>query len=134
LQLLTLILTCVSRHAIVQAGDRLVSAGGNPVNPLANKTAVFSARDALVSISYGGLAEVGGITTDDWIARRLVGVEEWVPGNRLARPGAWIGSVDHSPYQWLDLGQGLDAIRTGLGHHFENPGDPRILDYPLVLG
>jgi hypothetical protein len=113
----TLILTAVSPQGVVQASDRLVSAGGVPVNPLANKTVIFCAQDAFVVMSYTGLAMLDGLRTDDWMARKIVDMDEWVPGDRLALPGARIGMT----HPWHDLGTAVQSLRDGLTEVFSGP-------------
>lgn len=72
---MTLILTHLSAGYpyALQVTDRLVTKGGSPFDPLANKNIVYVARNAIVSIAYTGLAYIDGIPTDVWIAERLVG-------------------------------------------------------------
>jgi hypothetical protein len=72
---MTVILTLYSRFGIVQVGDRLVTAKGAVVNPAANKTVIYAARDGIVSIGYTGLAALNGVPTDKWVAVRLGGTE-----------------------------------------------------------
>lgn len=46
-----------------------------PFDPEANKTIVYVARDAIVSIGYTGRAYLEGRPTDQWIAEQLIGEE-----------------------------------------------------------
>jgi hypothetical protein len=55
----------------VHVCDRLVSRGGHAFDRRSNKTVVFLARDALVTIGYAGAAFTAGIPTDDFIAASL---------------------------------------------------------------
>lgn len=116
---MTLVLTAISRHAVVQASDRLVSRAGRPADPLANKTVVYGARDALVAISYSGLAALEGLRTDDWIARQLRCVDEWVAGDRAAGPG-----LSFRRGRWLDIGQAVERLRSELERVFADAERP----------
>jgi hypothetical protein len=72
---MTLILTAVHRHGVTQVVDRLVTRRANGAaqqfDPRANKTVLFSARDAFVTLAYTGLAYIDGLPTDQWIAETL---------------------------------------------------------------
>jgi hypothetical protein len=70
---MTLILTAACPLYVVQVADRLVTRGSDPFDPVANKTVVYRARDALVSIGYSGLAQIGTVPTDEWIVEQLCG-------------------------------------------------------------
>jgi hypothetical protein len=76
---MTQILTAACPHYVIQVSDRLLTkACGTDVrefDPIANKTVVFRARDAIVTIGYSGIAFVGSMPTDDWIAQTLWGEE-----------------------------------------------------------
>jgi hypothetical protein len=107
---MTLVLTLVSRNFVLQVSDRLVTASETrqALDPLANKSIVCLARDAVVIAGYAGLASFGGQPTDEWIAERLL-------GTRLARPdsrGAFrFGRlVDYH----RDLGQSVAALSAQL--------------------
>lgn len=126
---MTLALSSVSRHAVVQATDRLISRGGKAEDPLANKNVVYCARDALVTISYTGLAFLNGIRTDDWIARKLRGEAEWVPGEPSAGPGLRFTKAP----QWLDIGQAVHTLRSHLDLVFSGPEKPNT-SYSLAIG
>jgi hypothetical protein len=72
---MTLILTAVHRHGVIQVVDRLVTrranGGAEQFDPRANKTVLFSARDAFITLAYTGLAYIDGLPTDQWIAETL---------------------------------------------------------------
>lgn len=126
---MTLALSSISRHAIVQAADRLISRDGKAEDPLVNKTVIYCARDALVTMSYTGLAFLDGIRTDDWIARKLRGEDEWVPGDPFAGPGLRFTKAP----QWLDIGQAVKRLRSQLDLVFGGPEKPRI-GYTVAIG
>src|ERR1700692_187490 len=77
---MTLILSHLSRVFALQSSDRLVTRlntgqDPTPFDPLANKTIVYLARDAIVAMSYTGPAYIGQLTTDDWIVQNLTGID-----------------------------------------------------------
>jgi hypothetical protein len=67
----TLVLSVATPAYALHVSDRLVSAGGKPFDPLANKTVVFRATDGLLAIGYTGIAFLDGLPTDTWIADEL---------------------------------------------------------------
>ncbi len=106
-------MTLISSHIhpvfAVQISDRLVVEKRGtvikPFDPLSNKSVVFWARDAIVSISYTGQAFVGDMTMDEWVAATLMGrlpAKDSVPmGKELLA-------------KWFDIGQGVDKLLVGL--------------------
>ena len=75
---MTLILSFTTRRDVIQVVDRLVSMSKRtdkklrPFDPQSNKTLVYAARDAVVVISYTGLAYLDNMPTDQWIAQTLI--------------------------------------------------------------
>jgi hypothetical protein len=73
----TLILSLVTAGYALQVSDRLLTQqAGNefiPWDPLANKSLILLARDALVTMGYSGPGHISGATTDGWIAEALSG-------------------------------------------------------------
>jgi hypothetical protein len=74
-------------------------------DPLANKTVIYRATDAVVTIGFAGLAYVGDQPTDEWLAELL-----W--GEPISRGPDGVRAVDYrfgqSPNRW---NIGLAAIR-----------------------
>jgi hypothetical protein len=70
---MTLILTVATPAYALQVGDRLVSRGGRPHDPLSNKSVVFRGADGLLAFGYTGPAFLDGVPTDTWIADVLSG-------------------------------------------------------------
>lgn len=68
---MTLVLSVATPAYALHVSDRLVSAGGKPFDPLANKTVIFRATDGLLAIGYTGAAFLEGLPTDSWIAAAL---------------------------------------------------------------
>ena len=77
---MTLILAMANPSYVLQVGDRLVSqkwryASGairnQPWEELANKALVYVASDAIVAISYTGVAYINDKNTDTWLAEQL---------------------------------------------------------------
>jgi hypothetical protein len=72
----------------------------------ANKTAIYHARNGILTVGYSGPAYVGGVPTDQWIASILHG-EAFLE----SEPGTpWAVSIGRAP-QWLDVGQALSRLR-----------------------
>jgi hypothetical protein len=106
-------MTLISSHIhpafAIQISDRLVvekkGTEVKPFNPHSNKTVVFGARDAIVSISYTGLAFVGDMMMDEWIAATLIGRfpdrDAVTMGNKILA-------------NWFDIGQAVNKILLGL--------------------
>lgn len=69
----TLVLTVATPAYALHVSDRLVSKGGAPHDPLANKTVVFRTADGLLALGYTGPAYIGGMPTDTWIAEAVSG-------------------------------------------------------------
>lgn len=76
---MTLIASCFTSDRIVQVADRRVSAirGKNSSihNDFANKTIILLCRDSIVSMSYCGLAYIDGISTDVWLADKILNLD-----------------------------------------------------------
>lgn len=72
---MTLILTLASRSTAIQASDRLLTLSGprlREYDDVANKSVVVLGGDYLVALGYAGLAYVGSLQTDQWIAQTLM--------------------------------------------------------------
>jgi hypothetical protein len=111
-QVVTLILSQLSHRFVIQVSDRLVSQpvrGSAPrrFDSKANKTIVYIAPDAAVSMSYAGLAYIDGIPTDQWIANVLRGEEypdsepRWLIRNDPLRKWRTIGQVENTLLEQL---------------------------------
>jgi hypothetical protein len=70
---MTLVITVATPTYALHVSDRLVSKGGQPHDPLANKTVVFRATDGLLTFGYTGPAFLGDAPTDTWVADGLSG-------------------------------------------------------------
>ena len=77
---MTLILAMANPSYVLQVGDRLTNQAWSYVNGtvryepweiLANKAVIYAASDALVAISYTGMAYMGDKNTDTWLAEQL---------------------------------------------------------------
>jgi hypothetical protein len=71
---MTLIVTRASCRYALMVTDRRVTRNGAVFDPDANKNIGFGARNAVVAIGYTGLAYIGTIPTDQWIAQTLTGL------------------------------------------------------------
>ena len=106
-------MTLISSHIhpafAIQISDRLVvekrGASVKPFDPFSNKSVVFWARDAIVSISYTGQAFVGDMTMDEWVAATLIGR---FPTKDSITMGKEVVA------KWLDIGQATDKLLAGL--------------------
>jgi len=76
---MTLITTLLAGPFVQHAGDRLVTGGPGGPDPEANKTVLYLAKDAVVSIGYTGLAQLDGKPTDQFLAEVLIGDPLSVP-------------------------------------------------------
>ena len=96
-QNVTLVSTIVTPDYVVQASDRLLTKNGKPFDPIANKSVLYRAEDAIATISYSGIAYINQTPTDEWLAQRLWGPPilrsfdnvrpaRWTSGSR---PNAW---------------------------------------------
>ena len=68
---MTLIVTRTSCCYALMVTDRKVTKNGTEYDPDANKNLLFSARNAVIAIGYTGMAYIGTIPTDQWIAQTL---------------------------------------------------------------
>jgi hypothetical protein len=104
----TLVLSYANPSFCLQVSDRLVtdSADRDPLDPAANKTIVYRATNALVSLSYSGLALIGSGSdqraTDHWLVEHLVGQGVEQAANLGLGPGD------------RDLGHALRTLCTAL--------------------
>lgn len=83
---------------MVHATDRLVSLRHRtrfePKYPVFNKSVIYRATDAIVTIGFTGMAFLEGKPTDEWIASTLAGVE-------------------FDPVMGVSFGQRFDALNLG---------------------
>lgn len=110
----TLILTAVHRHGVIQVVDRLVTlrtnGGVEEFDPRANKTVVFAAGDAIMTLAYTGSAYVDKLPTDQWIAESLR--DKPVPLGRDGRRPATL-SVGRLA-NWPSAGQAVSRLANRL--------------------
>lgn len=114
---MTFVLSAVTPWFALQVSDRLVTAGGKPLDPFANKSVLFFTVDGAVAISYTGAAFVRGLPTDHWIAQLLA-------GTALEHPGMRIGP----PLHQVDTGHALRLIERAL-----NAAPATVRDAPFEL-
>ena len=91
---MTLVLSLSTHAFALHVSDRLVSRGGKPYDPMANKTVVFRATDGLMTFGYTGPAYLEGTPTDTWIA-------EAISGESLRGDG---GAVRHGTFSVSEVG------------------------------
>src|SRR4051812_38546050 len=114
---MTLVLTLASRAFVLQVSDRMLSLNRQPLYPASNKTVVVLARDGMYPASSPGLARLGAVAPDDWMARKIAGVRDWGPP-----PLAWL-MRDRLPH-WLDVGSSVGALADGLTDAFARDVSP----------
>ena len=114
---MTMIITRVGMPYALQVVDRLVTykIPGQPITKydhVANKTLIFVAKDACVTISYSGAAYLKGRTTDQWIAEKVLG-EDLAPP-----PGTPGGGIpirfESDPRPTADIGLAVLRLRQEL--------------------
>lgn len=116
---MTLILAIATPAYVLQVGDRLTTreyqypSGARVVRPYdttANKTIIYGAKDALVTIGWSGAAYIQGLTTDNWLAQVL---------DPDARQIGGFGAFRAGPRATiLDIGQSVEAIRAAIERDF----------------
>lgn len=107
---MTLILGQASHQFVLQVSDRLVTQDGKPFDQISNKTILYVAPDAVISMAYTGLAYLDGIPTDQWLANIIHG-RPLPPGPHATIPTAL--SLGRTA-QWLHIGPTLELIRERL--------------------
>ena len=68
---MTLDIAIANYWYVIQASDRRLTLNGKPWDENANKCVIFGCRDAMLSITYTGLAYIGELPTDVWISETL---------------------------------------------------------------
>jgi hypothetical protein len=108
----TLILSALGPQLALQAIDRLLTVhdarGVHRWDRAANKTIIFEVLDAVVCMSYTGVALIAGRQTDQWLAERILDVDAWEGGMDF---GAGV------PNETLGVTMGAlrDALNTAAG-------------------
>ncbi len=125
---MTLHLTYLAPRFVLQVSDRLVTRGGSPHDPLANKNLLVMLRDAVVTVGYAGLAYLDGVPTDQWLGERLWG-EPFPPGPEPGRVPMFIaGGTGRRP----DIGYARRKLQTELEAAFRRlPASRR--SEPLII-
>lgn len=110
---MTLILSSITRDFVVQTSDRLVTTQSRqPFDRLSNKSIVFQARDAIVTMAYTGLAYLDGVPTDQWLAGNISGCS-WKDGEIIP---LMFGAIP----RWSHIGPTLTRIQKGLEQVFRS--------------
>jgi hypothetical protein len=81
---------------------------------------VFAARDAVVIISFTGVAYIGDTPTDRWIAQTLVG--RTIEDCSLGEPWTFQGWKQESP--WHSLGIALKGLQEKMSQALRNQQNP----------
>jgi hypothetical protein len=69
----TLVVGLVAGSMVLHVGDRLLTDKGAEWDQYANKSVVVLGSDGWATVSYSGLAHIGGRPTDQWLAEVLSG-------------------------------------------------------------
>lgn len=107
---MTLVLTAVTPRFVVQAADRLLTKAAAVHDPIANKTIICSLKNAVVVISYSGIAYLGRQPTDEWLAEIIWG-SAIGRGPDGVRPAAFV--ITQRPNNWT-LDQAVSALKRKL--------------------
>lgn len=106
---MTLILMRASEDYVTQAVDRLVTyQNGGEFDPRSNKAVVYACSDAIVSITYTGIAFLGNIPTDQWLVEQITQRQF----DRTRKPAAIGLGQNWEPAE--GLGQTLFRINSAL--------------------
>src|SRR3972149_3397682 len=97
---MTLILSRSSHRFVLQLSDRLITQGTAQFDRTSNKTIIFFAFGGFASLSYTGIAFVGDIPTDQWIAQQLT-------DSNLAQFGKPPAMRSWGPARKIDFGMSL---------------------------
>ena len=106
---MTLVLTLVTTRYVMQVADRLVTTDGKKFDPASNKSLIYLAKNAIVTIGYSGLAYLDGIPTDEWIAQTLWGKE--LPRRDDGRVAGHV--LGGGGRQSIDIGRAIERVRSG---------------------
>ena len=115
---MTLITAMANRSYVLQVGDRLTSKpssrpasrpGREPWEVLSNKALIYVASDAVVTMSYSGIAYVGRMNTDTWLAEQLDPEIARGPHSALRA-----GSSGHR----VDIGTAVKSLADSIDHIF----------------
>lgn len=129
---MTLHITLTSSEYVLQVSDRLLSKLGSDARPsvhddLGNKNLLFHARDAIATIGYTGAAYLRGLSTyeriptDEWIARKITGIESTIPARE--GKGTFGSPVLGRPLPvHRDIGQTVALLRNDVRSTFQRAG------------
>src|SRR5689334_7331451 len=121
---MTLLLTLASRDFILQVSDRLVTKNGSPFDPMANKSLVYRAQDAIVTMAYTGSAYIAGQPTDVYLAEAILGEKH--------EGGLRIGPSRHV----MTIGPAIKLLAEKLAIGFANSrtsSDAREMPFELII-
>jgi hypothetical protein len=122
---MTLILNHLSHAWAIQATDRLVSRGAVKYDPESNKNLLLLVENGIVTIGYSGLSYLEGLTTDEWIAQKLV-------GEPIARGHRGGPSLYHFKRRQLPtLGPAVARLASELANL--SARTPQMRKYPVML-
>lgn len=117
----------------MQVADRLVSTVSghsvSPRDPQSNKSILFLATNGIAAISYAGLAYIGDLPTDVWLAEQLIGSPV-----RKHPDGTPFGLRVGPPVKpWLDIGLALKRISAALADAASNPRNADLRQHSVYV-
>jgi len=109
---MTLHITLITGEYIQTASDRLVTANRSAHDPRANKSLLYTASDAVVTVGYTGLAYLRGMPTDQLIAQSLAGRDI-----EVSEVGPYAEPITRRR-RWMDIGLATLRLREDLESAF----------------
>lgn len=105
---MTLAIADVGYEYVLHVSDRLVTIQGTGTvhDEAANKAVIYNARDAIVTVSYSGLAYIDDLHTDHWIASQLLGHNPFCPPE-LGDPAIGFSIATGLPFLPRNLGRSV---------------------------
>jgi len=126
---MTLILTRAFYRSIIQVSDRAITVESQPYDLLSNKALICLLPDALIAISYTGLAYINTLPTDQWIAQAISGVSYNTPSKPSALAIGDLGTK-------IRIGPMLQSLKDKFNSTISNLGnrERRTWEtYPFVI-
>jgi hypothetical protein len=93
---------------MLHVSDRLVTRGQHSFDPLANKSILYCANNGILAMAYTGMAFLGEVATDQWLADVLI-------GNRV-ESGPRLPVFSLGPTKSVDVGRALIKLTEALNN------------------
>lgn len=108
---MTLAFSAVSRLWAIQVADRLLSQCGEAWDPLANKSVLLVANNAIASFTFSGLAYISGTRTDQWLV-------ETISGKKFESDGPFMSTRIGGDSAPIRFGPAVRAVMTAIDSEF----------------